>query len=164
MSTGGSDQSTVDRAINLVDPSNVGLLQCTATYPANAEEMNLNVITKFRERYPETVIGLSSHDRGILFPVIAAALGARIIEKHFTTDRSLKETDHSFSLEPAGMEKMCCGLKNTIIAMGNFKKAILPAETPIIKKFEKMIIYSRNLEKGAIIGEEDIEIRAPNGR
>jgi len=161
MSTGGSDQSNVDRAMGLVNPSKVGLLQCTATYPANAEEMNLNVITTFRERYPETVIGLSSHDRGISFPVIAAALGARIIEKHFTTDRSLKGTDHSFSLEPGGMEKMCRDLKNTIDAMGNFEKTILPAETPIIKKFGKMIIYSRNLEKGKIIEEEDIEIRAP---
>lgn len=161
MSTGGSDQSNIDRAMSFVDPRKVGLLQCTATYPANAEDMNLNVITTFRDRYPETVIGLSSHDRGISFPVIATALGARIIEKHFTSDRSLKGTDHSFSLEPAGMERMCRDLKNTLLAMGSFEKSILPGEIQIIKKFGKMIVYSKNLSQGKILEEEDLEIRAP---
>lgn len=161
MSTGGSDQSNVDRAMSFVNPRKVGLLQCTATYPANAADMNLNIITTFRARYPETVIGLSSHDRGISFPVIATVLGARIIEKHLTSDRSLKGTDHSFSLEPAGMERMCRDLKNTLEAMGNFEKSVNPAEIPIIKKFGKMLVYRKNLEQGKIIEEDDIEIRAP---
>lgn len=161
MSTGGSDLSNVDRAMSFVDPRKVGLLQCTATYPANAADMNLNVISTFRKRYPNTVIGLSSHDRGISFPVIATVLGARIIEKHFTSDRSLKGTDHSFSLEPAGMERMCRDIKNTLEAMGSFEKNVNPAEIPIIKKFGKMLVYRKSLEPGKIIAEEDIEIRAP---
>lgn len=161
MSTGGSDEYNIDRAMSFVNPRKVGLLQCTAMYPANAAEMNLNVISTFRKRYPETVIGLSSHDRGISFPVIATVLGARIIEKHFTSDRSLKGTDHSFSLEPSGMERMCRDIKNTLVAMGSFEKSIHPAEIPIIKKFGKMLVYKRNLELGKIVEEEDIEIRAP---
>jgi sialic acid synthase len=161
LSTGGSDQFDVDRAMKLLNPKMVGLLQCTATYPADAKDMNLNVIATFRDRYPDTVIGLSSHDRGISFPVIAAALGARIIEKHFTLDRSLKGTDHSFSLEPSGMERMCRDLKNVKLALGNPNKTKIEAELSIIKKFGKMIVYSRNLKTGTVLQEEDLEIRAP---
>jgi sialic acid synthase len=161
ISTGGSNIVEVKNAMNLVNPKNVGLLQCTAAYPADPELMNLNVISTYRNSFPETVIGLSSHDKGISFPVMAAVLGARIIEKHFTIDRSLKGTDHSFSLEPIGMEKLCRDLKNVPIALGSHEKRAHESETLGIKKMGKMIVYSHDLSIGTKITETNLEIRSP---
>jgi N-acetylneuraminate synthase/sialic acid synthase len=161
LSTGGSNLSDIKRAMEDVDPENVGLLQCTAAYPAEAEDMNLNVINQFRNEFPNTVIGLSSHDRGISFPVTAYALGARIIEKHFTLDRSMKGTDHSYSLEPSGMKKMVRDLRLTRIAMGNGKKEILEKEKLPVRKMGKMLVYARHINKGKVLDLNDFSIKSP---
>lgn len=118
----------VEQAMSEVDPRNVGLLQCTAAYPAEAEHMNLRVIETYRRSFPETVIGLSSHDRGIAFSTVAAALGARIIEKHFTLDRAMKGTDHAFSLEPTGMSKLVRDLSLVVKALGDGEKTFQEVE------------------------------------
>ena len=162
MSTGGSDQSTVDRAMDFVDPSNIGLLQCTATYPAEAEEMNLNVITTFRDRYPETVIGLSSHDRGISFPIIAAALGARIIEKHFTLDRSLPGPDQLASLEPLELKAMVSSIRNIELAIsGNGMKEPSSSELKNMEIARKSIVAKTAINKGDIFSESNITTKRP---
>ena len=151
LSTGGSTMEDVNRAMKILDPKKTAILQCTAAYPAEARDMDLNVIKTFRQKFPETVIGLSSHDRGISFPVIASVLGARIIEKHFTFDRSGKGTDHSFSLEPVGMKKMVRDLNLALKALGDGNKKFHESETSGIRKMGKMITYSRNLSAGHII-------------
>jgi N-acetylneuraminate synthase/sialic acid synthase len=161
ISTGGANLIEVKNAISLVNPKKVGLLQCTAAYPAEAKVMNLNVMSTFRNTFPETVIGLSSHDVGISYPVIAAVLGARIIEKHFTIDRSLKGTDHSFSLEPLGMEKMCRDLKNVPIALGSYEKNSHESEILGIRKMGKMVVYSSDLSIGTKLSDQNLEIRSP---
>ena len=161
MSTGGANLTDVKLAMRNVDETNVALLQCTAAYPAEAEHMNLRVIESYRNLYPKTVVGLSSHDRGIAFPTVAAALGARIIEKHFTLDRSMKGTDHAFSLEPTGMEKLVRDLNLVVRALGTGEKNFLDVEKSGIRKMGKMIVYSRELHPGHIITEQDIEIRSP---
>ena len=78
------------------------ILQCTSGYPPEFEELNLRVIETFRERFPDVVIGFSSHDNGIAMALVAYMLGARVVEKHFTLNRAWKGTDHAFSLEPDG--------------------------------------------------------------
>ena len=95
----------------------VAILQCTASYPAKYEHLNLKVISKLRDLYPENVIGYSGHDNGIAMAVVAYTLGARIVEKHFTLNRTLKGTDHVFSLEPQGMQKMVRDLKRRSLYM-----------------------------------------------
>ncbi len=121
LSTGASSMEDVERAHAAVAEINpqIALLQCTAGYPAEWDELDLGVIQTFRELFPETVIGLSSHDNGIAMAVAAHALGARVIEKHFTLDRVLKGTDHRFSLEPQGLRKMCRDLSRLHVAMGD---------------------------------------------
>ena len=151
----------VKQAMQQVDPMNVGLLQCTAAYPAEAENMDLKVIETYRDNFPQTVVGLSSHDRGIAFSTVAAALGARIIEKHFTLDRALKGTDHAFSLEPAGMTKLVRDLKLVVRALGDGNKKFHEVEKIGIRKMGKMIVYSSNLKKGHVISATDLEIRSP---
>jgi len=162
LSTGGADMTHVVRALEDVDPSRVGLLQCTAAYPADAEEMDLRVIETFRNTFPNTVVGLSSHDRGIAFPVAAYALGARIVEKHFTLDRSMKGTDHAFSLEPSGMEKMVRDLKLTKLALGNGIKKQHEREANGIRKMGKMLVYSNDVSAGSLITFSDFKIVSPN--
>jgi N-acetylneuraminate synthase/sialic acid synthase len=161
MSTGGSTMAEVERALSEVNPQNVGLLQCTAAYPAEAENMDLRVIETYRKRFPETVIGLSSHDRGIAFSTVAAALGARIIEKHFTLDRAMKGTDHAFSLEPTGMTKLVRDLALVVKALGDGEKKFYEVEKNGIRKMGKMLVYSRALTSGHIVQPEDLEIRSP---
>lgn len=161
MSTGGSTLSDVDLAMSQVNPRNVAILQCTAAYPAEAQDMDLRVIETFRERYPETVVGLSSHDRGISFSTAAVALGARIIEKHFTLDRAMKGTDHAFSLEPAGMSKLVRDAALIVKALGDGQKKFHDVEEGGIRKMGKMIVFSRALPSGHTISPEDLEIRSP---
>jgi N-acetylneuraminate synthase/sialic acid synthase len=161
ISTGGASLDEIKRAMNDVDPANVALLQCTAAYPAEAQDMNLKVINQYREVFSNTVIGLSSHDRGIAFPAVAYALGARIIEKHFTLDRSMKGTDHAFSLEPSGMEKMVRDLKSTRLALGDGEKKFIEKEREPIRKMGKMLVYSRNLKEGTILSLEHFALKSP---
>ena len=97
----------------------VALLQCTAGYPAEWDELDLRVIATYRELFPDAVVGLSSHDNGIAMAVAAYVLGARIVEKHFTLNRALKGTDHRFSLEPQGLRKMVRDLRRTRVALGD---------------------------------------------
>ena len=161
MSTGGASIEEITRALDDVDPSKVGLLQCTAAYPAEAEEMDLLAIKQFRKLYSNTVIGLSSHDRGISFPVAAYTLGARIIEKHFTIDRSMKGTDHAFSLEPSGMEKMVRDLKLLKIALGDGHKKVYDKERDPLRKMGKMLVYSRKISAGTKLTSEDFSVKSP---
>ena len=162
ISTGGSTIEEIKRALEDVNPANVALLQCTAAYPAEPIEMDLRVIQQFRDFFPNTTIGLSSHDRGIAFPVVAFALGARIIEKHFTIDRSMKGTDHSFSLEPTGMEKMVRDLQLTRLALGDGIKKVYEKEKEPVRKMSKMLVYSQDLTAGSTLQSTNFSLKSPN--
>ncbi len=163
LSTGGATFDIIKEAIQVIRRfhSNFAILQCTASYPADFRELNLQVIHSLRDRYPETVIGYSGHDNSISMPLVAYSLGARIIEKHFTLNRALKGTDHAFSLEPTGMKKMVRDLKRASLALGDGQKKIYDTEIQPIRKMGKMIVASRNLEVGAIIKASDLEYRSP---
>ena len=117
ISTGGGLIADVDRAYSLLKEkgSEVVILQCTAAYPARSEQLGLKVIETFRERYVDAVIGYSGHDNGIAMPLVAYVLGARVIEKHFTLDRTLKGTDHVFSLTPTGLKSMIRDYKEYVL-------------------------------------------------
>ncbi|NEO49324.1 MAG: N-acetylneuraminate synthase, partial [Moorea sp. SIO4A3] len=115
VSTGAATLEDVQRVYDAIMPINPQLciLQCTASYPADFEELDLKVIETYRELFGDIVIGLSSHDNGIAMAVAAYVLGARVIEKHFTLNRAMKGTDHAFSLEPTGLRKMVRDLRRT---------------------------------------------------
>jgi N-acetylneuraminate synthase/sialic acid synthase len=163
LSTGGGTMDDVNRAYDAIMPINQQLciLQCTAGYPAEFEELNLNVITTFRERFPKTTIGLSSHDNGIAMAVAAYMLGARVIEKHFTLNHTLKGTDHAFSLEPNGFRKLVRDLKRTKAAMGDGVKQVYPSEINPITKMGKKMVAAHDLPAGHMIRREDIAFKSP---
>lgn len=142
LSTGGGDWGDVDTAVDVLTRAGASfaLLHCTATYPVlQWSELNLLTIVEMRARYPEVVIGWSGHDSGIAMALVAYAYGARIIEKHFTLNRAMKGTDHAFSLEPAGLTKMCRDLKRAHEAKGDGVKRWYESERKPIAKMRRVL-------------------------
>jgi sialic acid synthase len=164
ISTGGanlSDVQTAHDAIKSTTKTPFAILQCTAAYPASPETLNLNVINTYRQIFTDTVVGFSAHDLGIAMGPAAYALGARIFEKHFTLDRSMKGTDHAFSLEPTGMQKFVRDLHNTATALGNGVKMPLDIELAPLKKMSKKIVLADKVAKGREISRAILEFRSP---
>jgi N-acetylneuraminate synthase/sialic acid synthase len=165
VSTGGARIEDVQRAYDAVMPINPQLciLQCTAGYPASFEELDLHVVTTFRERFPAAVIGYSGHDNGIAMAVAAYVLGARMVEKHFTLNRAMKGTDHAFSLEPVGLRKMVRDLERTAVALGDGVKKIYDSEKAPIVKMGKSLVLARDIPAGHTLRVEDIVMKSPGG-
>jgi sialic acid synthase len=135
ISTGGGSTLDIELADEICEPD--AILQCTSGYPAKFDELNLRVIESLRKSFPETVIGYSGHENGIAMAPVAYACGARIIEKHFTLDRTWKGTDQAFSLEPRGMKNMVRDLKRAKIALGDGIKRQYESEIEPLKKQRK---------------------------
>ena len=165
ISTGGAMIDDVQRAYDTIMRINpqLAILQCTAGYPAAFDELDLGVITQYRERFPDAVIGFSSHDNGIAMPLAAYVLGARIVEKHFTLNRASKGTDHAFSLEPVGLRKMVRDLDRTFRAMGDGVKKIYESERAPILKMGKSLVVARDLPSGHVLGPRDVVMKSPAG-
>lgn len=165
VSTGAGSMDDVRRARDAIMPINdqLCILQCTAGYPPAWDELNLGVIQTFRAEFPDNVIGFSSHDSGIAMASAAYAIGARVIEKHFTLNRALKGTDHSFSLEPAGLTKMVRDLRRLKVAMGDGEKIQYESEVGPAQKMGKSLVAARDLADGTILSIDDISMRSPGG-
>jgi sialic acid synthase len=163
LSTGGATAEAVDRAVETIRPLNdqLCILQCTAAYPCETEDLNLRVIATLRERYPELVIGLSDHQNGISMALVAYMLGARVIEKHFTLNHAWKGTDHAFSLMPEGLRKLVRDLRRIPVALGDGVKRPLPVEARPLEKMGKKLVAARDLEQGHVLEAQDIAIKSP---
>jgi N-acetylneuraminate synthase/sialic acid synthase len=163
LSTGGATLDDVRRGFDTVAEINpqVALLQCTAGYPVEWDELDLRVITTYRELFPSAVVGLSSHDNGIAMAVGSYVLGGRIVEKHFTLNRALKGTDHRFSLEPQGLRKMVRDLRRTRVALGDGAKTMHASETEPIIKMAKKLVAARDLPAGHTLTADDVAMKSP---
>lgn len=163
LSTGGATMEDIDRAVEAVRPLNekVCVMQCTAAYPCETEDLNLQVITTLRERYPDFVVGLSDHQNGISMALVAYMLGARVIEKHFTLNHAWKGTDHAFSLMPEGLRKLVRDLQRIPAALGDGVKRPLPIEQKPLEKMGKKLVAGRDLELGHVLTAEDLAIKSP---
>ena len=138
LSTGGGRLEDIDRAVSILGDCPHAILHCTASYPLAPAEANLECIVTLRERYPNTVIGFSSHSPGIVLSLVAYALGARIIEHHFTLNRASKGTDHAFSLEPKGLAQLVEDLEKVRQAMGDGVKRVYPSELKPLAKMTRV--------------------------
>lgn len=137
------------------------LLHCVASYPAEYKDLDLRFITTLKKEFPEAIIGYSGHDNGILAPSIAYMLGAIIIEKHFTLNRSWKGTDQKFSLEPIGLKKMVRDLGRIDIALGDGIKQLQESEIKARVLMGKSIFANKPLSAGKILTEDDICLKSP---
>jgi N-acetylneuraminate synthase len=137
LSTGMSTLDQIDHAVEVLGKENLVILHCCSTYPAQYAELNLRVIPAFRERYG-VPIGYSGHETGIASSVTAAALGACVVERHITLDRSLWGSDHAASLEPNGIMRVVRDIRLVEAALGDGVKSVVPSEIPIMKKLRRV--------------------------
>ena len=163
LSTGGGTLTDIERAVETILPLNrqLAVLQCTAAYPAAAEDLNLRVISTLRDRFPDLVIGLSDHQSGIAMALVAYMLGARVIEKHFTLDHAWKGTDHAFSLMPDGLRRLVRDLRRVPVALGDGVKRPLPVEQKPLEKMGKKLVAARDLPLGHLLTPDDVAIKSP---
>lgn len=163
LSTGGSTMEDIRRAHDAIFPINqqLCLLQCTSAYPPRREEMNLNVIGALRAAYPGLVIGFSSHDDGVALASIAYALGARVVEKHFTLDRSWKGSDHACSIEQPLLRQMVLDLEELRVSLGDGVKVRYESEAKSLHKLAKKLVAADDLPANLVIGPEHIAIKSP---
>ena len=163
LSTGGALMADVIRAYEVAShgDGDVAVLQCTAGYPAAWDELNLRVINTYRDAFPGSVIGLSSHDNGIAMAVAAHVLGGRIVEKHFTLDRSMRGTDHSFSLEPVGPAEDGPRPPAPPLALGDGDKRVYESERAPITKMSKALVAAGPLEAGHVHHAEPTSRSSP---
>ena len=163
LSTGGGTLEDIDRAVDAVATVNdrLSILHCTASYPAEVEDLNLRVIPVLKERYPDFVIGLSDHHNGIAMAPVAFMLGARAFEKHFTLNHAWKGTDHSYSLMPDGMRRFVRDLHRVPIALGDGVKRRLPSEEKPLAKMGKKLVAVRDLPAGHVLAPGDLVAKSP---
>jgi N-acetylneuraminate synthase len=137
LSTGMSTIEQVDHAVEVLGKDDLVLLHTCSTYPAQYPELNLRVIATLRERY-EVPIGYSGHETGIASSVAAAVLGACLVERHITLDRSLWGSDHAASLEPNGLIRVIRDIRLVEQALGDGAKSLIPSEVPIMQKLRRV--------------------------
>ena len=138
ISTGMSTQNEVDDAVSILKDSQLAVLHCVSTYPTPTNELNLNVIKTFQSKYPNLIIGYSGHETGLSTTYAAVAMGAKIIERHITLDRSMWGTDHSASIEPHGLKTLVSNIRDIESALGDGIKAVTPGEVPIREKLRRI--------------------------
>jgi N-acetylneuraminate synthase len=164
MSTGMTNLGEVEEAINTIRTVNseakISLLHCTTNYPTSYEEVNLKAMQTLAAAF-KLPVGYSDHTLGIEVPIAAVALGARIIEKHFTLDKKLLGPDHKASLEPGELKEMIKAIRNIEKALGDGIKKPNQSEIEIIKVARRSIIATRDIRVGEIIKESDIIIKRP---
>lgn len=136
MSTGMSTLEQIDHAVEILGKDNLIILHTTSTYPAYYEELNLSVIPALKKRYG-VPIGYSGHETGIASSTAAVALGACVVERHITLDRSMWGSDQAASLGPNGVIKMIGEIRLVETAMGDGVKRVIEREEPIIKKLRR---------------------------
>ncbi|CAN1593658.1 SpsE Sialic acid synthase [Candidatus Pelagibacterales bacterium] len=137
LSTGMSTMEQIEEALKILGTKNTILLHCTSTYPGKTEELNLKVIQTLKDKF-NVPVGYSGHETGIATSVCAVALGACVIERHVTLDRSNWGSDQSASLEPNGLKRMVRDIREFELALGDGKKVIYDSERPIIDKLRRI--------------------------
>jgi sialic acid synthase SpsE len=139
----------------------ITLLHCTTEYPAPAEEVNLLAMNTIRAAFPGATIGYSDHTRGIDIPIAATALGAQVIEKHFTLDRTMTGPDHKASLEPAELDAMVKAIRRVSLALGTGRKQPTASEIPNRLIARKSIVAARPIARGETLSEQNLAVRRP---
>ena len=165
LSTGMSTLTEVEAAVKILEKGGVKrdeiiLLHCTTQYPTPFEAVNLRAMDSLATLGCRSV-GYSDHTQGITVPIAAVALGASVIEKHFTLDRNLPGPDQKASLEPDELRQMVEAVRQVEAALGGTEKIVADVERPNIEVARKSIVAARPISKGEIFSEENITVKRP---
>ncbi len=163
LSTGMCTLEEVDAALKVLKENGAGkvtLLHCTTNYPTPMQDVNLIAMITLKE-HCNCAVGYSDHTQGIEVPVAAVALGAEVIEKHFTLDRNMEGPDHKASLEPNELLAMVKAIRNIEMALGTGIKAPSESEKPNIAVVRKSIMASKRIRAGETLTEENLTTKRP---
>ena len=163
LSTGMSNIDEVKGAIDVLKKHGAGkitLLHCTTNYPTPMDDVNLRAMLTI-EKECGCAVGYSDHTQGIEVPIAAVAMGATVIEKHFTLDRNMDGPDHKASLEPDELKAMVSAIRNVEKAMGDGNKVPSPSEMANIAVARKSIIAAKDIRAGEIFSEENLTTKRP---
>jgi N-acetylneuraminate synthase len=158
-----STLSEIETAVNTVKSegnNNIVLLHCISIYPPKDKDIHLRNITMLQQAF-DLPIGFSDHSFGASIPLASVALGACIIEKHFTLDKDLPGWDHEISANPVEMKTICEDSKKIAAALGNVFRTVSDEEEQKKSKFRRSIVSSKKLKKGDIITETDLAYKRP---
>lgn len=165
LSTGMSNMPEIESAIKALEQagtlrSKITVLHCTTEYPTPMCDVNLRAMQSIQTELG-VAIGYSDHTLGIEVAVAAVAMGATVIEKHFTLDRTLPGPDHKASLEPAELKTMVSSIRNIELALGDGVKQLAPSETKNILVARKSIVASKDIQIGEIFSAENLATKRP---
>lgn len=166
LSTGMCDMEDVGAAVgalykNGLSKENLILLHCNTEYPTPFEDVNLKAMDALREEF-DVEVGYSDHTKGIEVPIAAVALGATVIEKHFTLDRTLPGPDHKASLEPGELKAMVCAIRNIEKAVGgDGTKHVSESEKKNIAIARKSIVAACDIKAGEVFTEQNLTVKRP---
>ena len=165
LSTGMTDMEEIEAAVDALikagtSKKNITILHCNTEYPTPMIDVNLLAMLDIKKHFA-TQVGYSDHTLGIEVPVAAVALGATIIEKHFTLDRNLEGPDHAASLEPDELKKMVESIRNIEQALGDGVKKPSSSETKNKTAARKSIVAAKNINAGELFSEENLTVKRP---
>ena len=162
LSTGASNISEVKKAIKILGRKNLYLLHANSEYPTkNIKDINLNVIKTFKKKFNIENVGYSDHTIYREVPVMAVALGAKVIEKHFTISKKLKGPDHKASLTPKELNQTIEDIKKSNLLLGSFKKEPTNSEKKNIKIIRKSLIAKKEIKKNDFFNDQNIIFKRP---
>ena len=166
ISSGMANVKEIGNALNILikngtKKKNIILLHCNSEYPSPFKDLNLNAMNFLKKKFNISV-GYSDHSIGIEVPIAVTALGAKVIEKHFTLNKKLEGPDHKISIEPNELLKMVKSIRNIEIAMGKSKKFITKSEKKNIKIVRKSIYASKSIKKGEVFSFNNLIMLRPN--
>jgi len=163
LSTGMSTMDDIRNAVAALKENGAGditVLHCTTEYPTPYSDVNLNAMLSIKKEFNVNV-GYSDHTKGIEVPIAAVALGAKVIEKHFTLDRNMEGPDHKASLEPSELKAMVDAIRNIEVALGDGKKLPAESEKKNMVVARKSIIAKRNISIGEVFSEDNLSVKRP---
>lgn len=162
LSTGMSTEDEIDQAVRLVwrHTMDLVLLNCCSAYPTEVADLNLRYMRKLQKKYG-VLVGHSGHERGIATSVAAVALGASVVERHFTLDRSMRGPDHAASLEPEGLRRLVRDIRNVEAALVARPKVVLPSERAVRDRLAKSLATCRPIAAGEVIERSALCCKGP---
>jgi len=166
LSSGMSNLGEIETALDILINEgmylkNIRVLHCNTEYPTPMEDVNLKAMQTIATAFPGIRVGYSDHTLGIEVPIAAVAMGATVIEKHFTLDRNLEGPDHLASLEPDELKTMVKAIRNIEKALGNGWKKPSPSERNNLSVVRKSIVAGRYINEGELFAEDNLEVKRP---
>lgn len=164
LSTGMSTIEEIRNAVKAIESTGnkqLCILHCVSVYPASAEIINLNNMVMLKEEFPDYVVGYSDHTIGYEVAAASVALGAALIEKHFTLDNKKMGMDNNMATEPEGMKALADACHNVYKAMGSKQRSLLEGEEEQRLKMRRSLVTTREIRSGEVLEESDIEAKRP---